>query len=101
MPWDAPVTMATFCCVLMMCIHFIRHGERRGALRSILIGTQWWERKAEIGIPVTRQTVFRAAMECGRGGRHHGPMDAQREEGIVDRIDAMKVFVAALDEGSL
>ena len=46
-------------------------------------------------MPVVRQTLFRRAKECGIVPRHLGPPAGHRgQRGMMDRIDAMKVFVA-------
>src|SRR5687768_57676 len=53
-------------------------------------------------MPVGRQALFRRAEEYGIMPGHHWPPAGHRgRRGMMDRIDAMKVFVTALEEGSL
>src|SRR5258705_5624978 len=53
-------------------------------------------------MPVVRQTLFRRAKECGIMPGHHWPPAGHRgRRGMMDRIDAMKVFVSARSDGSL
>src|SRR4051812_26131247 len=97
MPCDAPVMTATFCSIPMVisCCFPAPSGQAEPMAAS-------YARSLSERIPSVRQTLFREAIEWGIMGGSGGALDPNRDRGgTMDRIDAMKVFVVALDIGSL
>src|SRR5271166_550154 len=108
-PCDPPVITATFCSLpignLLYASEGLVHERRTGCEEPVGLKLCSVDGKR---ISTIRQTLFRVAIECGSSPACPNAIEClsfwvsiPRSGGIMDRIDAMKVFVAALDEGSL